>query len=311
MPRKRDYILEPQIPPLPGLTKMENQSSSSYTYMKVCLIRAVQPPSFRKTKYGKKDILSTRSTNATSKTLTEIMEHSTSSYAPQIQAIFCTYGTMGGLMTFQHHIPEEEDYASLPIIELTSDHRWIPNDMNDDIDMNIIQSCQVEEEKGTKQVKDKIASNLEDADELGDIPQSIMCISDEQENPDKEFYNCQDPEEKYIWYVGENLVGKVNKEIMEQDNFYKTRNKTDQKSLLGKAFHLTMNMERECFVRNFQVDQFLNDASYDELFGLIPEAVTADYAENVDISDSLAYTLRAVQKFQNEELEDLHPNFGY
>ena len=157
----------------------------------------------------------------------------------------------GGLMTFSHAISNKEDYASLPLVELTLDNRWAPNGMNDDADINIIQSCKIEKEVEGKKIKKIIMSKMEKAD-FRDIPLSILCILHEPENPDEikieEFYDCKNPDDEYLWYIGENFVGKVNREIVEQDRFYKMSNTMDKKSIYRKSFHLTLNMERECFV---------------------------------------------------------------
>ena len=79
----------------------------------------------------------------------------------------------------------------------------------------------------------------------------------------------------------------------------------DKKSIYGKVFHLTLNMERECFVCHCQIDQMLNNISYEELLGFIPKMEELANPEIPEISDSMVFTLRAEQKFQNEDLENL------
>ena len=82
--------------------------------------------------------------------------------------------------------------------------------------------------------------------------------------------------------------------MVNTEKFYDTDDKINQKTKYGNTFHLSIPSQKECFIQNCQIDQFLNDASYEEIMGFIPK---------VDTFDSFRYAVQAIQRFRNEDIE--------
>jgi hypothetical protein len=83
-----------------------------------------------------------------------------------------------------------------------------------------------------------------------------------------------------------------------------------EREVKGHAVHLTIDFkamlaegEEHAFVRSNEVDEILDDLTYEELIGMQVDQ------GNMPMTDTFAYVSRAVEDFHN--LESLRPNFAY
>jgi hypothetical protein len=80
------------------------------------------------------------------------------------------------------------------------------------------------------------------------------------------------------------------------------------KEIYGLTFHLTMDMKEWAavdvpFMRQSDVDSFIDEVSYEELIGFDPDA------ENKN--DSFAFALKAIHRFKKQDLELTSQYMGY
>jgi hypothetical protein len=74
-----------------------------------------------------------------------------------------------------------------------------------------------------------------------------------------------------------------------------------EKELFGKAFHLTIDMEKwndvnVPFIRQSDVDSFIDELTYEEIIGFDPK-------NNETNNDSFVFALKAIHRFKKLDLE--------
>jgi hypothetical protein len=212
----------------------------------------------------------------------------------------------GGLMTFEHHEPSEEDYEKLEVYEITESQRWIPRKFYDDSEAMAPLSETII--TGFNTTSNMGKEGNDDSGEIGKILPSTQEDDDELD----EFYEARMDDEDHFWYTSDTFSTKVLKLTVSEDNlrYFDPSDDMSEKARFGKAFHLTIDYdafetprdEGHLFIRDTSVDKALQELTLEEIYGYIPTQ------ENFD---TFAFAVRAVHRLRDEDLEKLQPNFAF
>ena len=251
-----------------------------------------------------------------------------------IKHIVVPFTQKRGLMVMDHRYPQDEDYKSLPIIEVTSPDPWDPRDATDSNNvakdaagilrnLNDIHMERVAENVATMPMDDP-ANDLElptngIANITMDDSDTSQTAADTRKQDIMEvdgdvFHDAQSPDDdnEHTWFISDDFTvkAKVQPENSDEDMSYFPCY-SSEKELCGNAFHLTIDFQamlaqgntEHAFLRSNDVDDFLSDATWEELTG---------YVQGTTEVDTTAYVLRSVRAFQEDhDLEMMRPNFGF
>jgi hypothetical protein len=171
---------------------------------------------------------------------------------------------VGGLMTFSHRVPVDEDYdQDYPIVDITLNVPWDPQAHYDDGGTLILPEIN---QTILAQLVQQLPASHTIAPIFGDIP--------------------------HRWHLAESFIiradsGSAPSSFVTME-FQDTLNVLPEKVVYGDAFHLKLNWDQMAsrregppshlvlFTRSGHVDQFLRDSSYEEILSFIPPSPAED-----------------------------------